>query len=76
MELVAGACEGDCFFFLCASNCIQPLSFKLLTSIFYFSVAGHTEQKETDGEEEEDGKDECNYILRLRFQSFQMTSTL
>ena len=26
------------------------------------SVAGHTMQKQTDGEEEEDGKDECNCI--------------
>ena len=30
---------------------------------FLLSVAGHTMQKPTDGEEEEDGKDECNYIL-------------
>ena len=35
------------------------------------SVAGHTKQKSTDDEEEEDGKDECNCIS-LPF----LTSTL
>lgn len=28
------------------------------------SVAGHTTQRDTDNEEEEDGKYECNYIPR------------
>ena len=42
--------------------------------LFLLSVAGHTMQKLTDGEEEEDGKDECNCIPCLF--SFQIISTL
>ena len=40
----------------------------------WWRVAGHTMQKPTDGEEEEDGKDECNCIPFLF--SLQITSTL
>ena len=32
---------------------------------FLLSVAGHTTQKDSVGEEEEDGKDECNCIPYL-----------
>ena len=67
MELVAGACEGDCFFFHCASaSCVSSTSdrgyrYSCLGLSFLLSVAGHTTQKKTDGDEEEDGMDECLY---------------
>ena len=41
---------------------------------FLLSVAGHTRQKKAKGEEEEDGKDECNCIPCLF--SFQIISML
>ena len=46
-----------CLATLAAAIVIAGASLKLS---FLLSVAGHTMQKPTDGEEEEDGKDECN----------------
>jgi hypothetical protein len=51
------------FFTVCGLfNQYPALRLSLLMSIFSTSVAGHTMQQPTDGEEEEDGKDECNMI--------------
>jgi hypothetical protein len=71
VELVAGACEGDCFFFHCASALyVSPATAAIFVDTLglslLLSVAGHTTQKPTEGEEEEDGKDECKSIPYLR----------